>query len=127
MIRYSAVAAVLLLAFAPTTHAAPTYQQLAAQNTTLKRQLATANKLANLRLTASRTLAARLTTMTTARDNALAGLPAAIQAVPLESFVTLVLDPIRSAAVRAPCDDSYYAGSSGYIAYTFNAGTACTD
>lgn len=137
-----AAASLALLGTSP-AQAAPTYAQLKAQNATLRRQLATANRLAALRLTASRTLltratdaeadrgaaekvvadlqaaaaaaAAEIASLTTARDNALAGLPAAIAAVPIANFRQLVFEPARTAY---PCD-SFYTGSSGYWSYNF--------
>jgi len=57
-----------------------------------------------------------LTAMTTARDNALAGLPAAITAVPTDQFWTLVFSPARA---TWPCD-SYYS-SSGYWSLDFTS------
>lgn len=67
---------------------------------------------------AARADVARLTTdlatRTTERDNALAGLPAAISAAPRERFWELVFTPARTAW---PCD-SYYS-STGYWSLTF--------
>lgn len=123
--------------------AAQSMASLRAQNARLKAALAIQQKLASIRLTAngvlSTQLAARtkerdtaagerdsaraelattketLATRTTERDNALAGLPAAIVAVPISDFRRLVFDPARAAW---PCD-SFYAGTGGYWSYDF--------
>jgi hypothetical protein len=137
----------LIVVSVPADAGAATLRQ---QNTALRAEVARLKKLSALRLTASRTLAARVTktagerdaaisardalqaaltmaqaaltttqadlaTRTTQRDNALAGLPAAISAVPIADFPRLVFDPARSAW---PCD-SFYTGTSGYWSYDF--------
>jgi hypothetical protein len=56
-----------------------------------------------------------ITDLTTARDNALAGLPAAIFAVPNDQIWPMVLDPMR--ARSWPCD-TYYT-STGYWSVEF--------
>jgi hypothetical protein len=125
------------------------------QNAALRAEVTRLRTLSALRLTASRTLAARvtatvverdaaisernalqatltvaqaalataqtdLTTRTTQRDNALAGLPASISAVPIADFPRLVFDPARAAW---PCDSFYTSG--GYWSYNFDSPGFC--
>jgi septal ring factor EnvC (AmiA/AmiB activator) len=61
-------------------------------------------------------LQASVADLTGQRDRALAGLPAAISAVPLADFPRLVFAPARAAW---PCD-SFYQGT-GYWSYTFDS------
>ena len=63
---------------------------------------------------------ARVTVLTGERDAALAGLPAAISAVPLGSFWELVFTPARA---KWPCD-SYYS-SGGYWSLSFDSSGFC--
>lgn len=92
---------------------------------TLKAQLATARTALNAANATLATTTATLGTRTTERDNALAGLPAAISAVPADQWATLVFAPARAAASRVGCGDSFYS-SDGYTSYTFNLGKFCT-
>ena len=78
---------------------------------------------ANVQLAAT---SAALASVTTARDNALAGLPNAILAVPHTRFQELVLIPARQQRAGSGCPASYYS-NDGYISYGFDLGKFCSN
>lgn len=90
----------------PTTQVVPTGAALTAERDALAGELATVR--------------GSLEATTAANNALLAGLPTAIQAVPLERFFELVLYPART---RWPCDSSYVDGA--YVSIDFRSRNSC--